>query len=374
MRTAGGHEPSGHRFDVAGRDRLRARERAGSYVGEHVGAEHVPVPLFGGGGETFAGEHVGEPPGGERFDGGAGVGDVEPLVECFAGLVELGLDHAAGAAGECAADQAPVVTPADHEGGLPAAAGLVAVDGAGGVGTLRLGHPFTPGQGVARSATRSATHYRPGWAPIASLDRTGYRDLHRHRHPLPTIDTVLWTGGQGVASSSLASPTTVTRALALVTRRCSPPRRAWGSQEGRQRCPMGSPSRRGRTAEGPDHRPGGIGALALALAAYTLAIELSGNGFIGAFVGGLAFGTVVHGADRDPTLEFDAQSGEFLSLLVLSVVAHGFTARPLSRRYGRYIAALAENTPERAPVPTLGARPQTLRPDGAPAPVPELGE
>jgi hypothetical protein len=36
--------------------------------------------------------------------------------------------------------------------------------------------------------------------------------------------------------------------------------------------------------------------------------SLGGNGFIGAFVGGLAFGTVVPG--RDPTLDFDAQSAE----------------------------------------------------------------
>jgi NhaP-type Na+/H+ or K+/H+ antiporter len=60
----------------------------------------------------------------------------------------------------------------------------------------------------------------------------------------------------------------------------------------------------------------GIAALATALAAYALAIELGGNGFIGAFVGGIAFGAGLSGGDRDPTLEFDAHSGAFLSLVV----------------------------------------------------------
>ncbi len=61
----------------------------------------------------------------------------------------------------------------------------------------------------------------------------------------------------------------------------------------------------------------GVGVLALALLAYALSIELGGNGFISAFVGGLAFGTVVHGSSESPaTLEFDAQSGRLLSLVV----------------------------------------------------------
>jgi len=208
----------------------------------------------------------------------------------------------------------------------------------------------------------------------------------------------------------------------------------------------------------------GIATLAAALAAYALGIELGGNGFIAAFVGGLAFGTVVPGRDRDPTLEFDAQSGEFLSLVVwflfgaavlpaldnvtgqtvvfavlaltvarlvpvalvligcrfspvtvafmgwfgprglasvvfaliafdsldgstadvviaaitltvlLSVVAHGLTAAPLSRRYGEYVAASEQNTPEQVPVPTLGGRAQAAGHGAAPAPVPELDE
>jgi sodium/hydrogen antiporter len=65
----------------------------------------------------------------------------------------------------------------------------------------------------------------------------------------------------------------------------------------------------------PSYR--GVGVLALALLAYALSIELGGNGFIGAFVGGLAFGTVVHGPTRQAaTLEFDSQAGRLLSLIV----------------------------------------------------------
>ena len=46
-------------------------------------------------------------------------------------------------------------------------------------------------------------------------------------------------------------------------------------------------------------------------------IELAGNGFISAFVAGLAFGTVVHGpTQQEATLEFDSQSGKLLSLIV----------------------------------------------------------
>ena len=74
----------------------------------------------------------------------------------------------------------------------------------------------------------------------------------------------------------------------------------------------------------PDHDRGlasptyrGVGVLALALVAFALSIELGGNGFISAFVGGLAFGTVVHGPSEEPaTLEFDYQSGRLLSLVV----------------------------------------------------------
>jgi NhaP-type Na+/H+ or K+/H+ antiporter len=196
----------------------------------------------------------------------------------------------------------------------------------------------------------------------------------------------------------------------------------------------------------------GIAVLALALMAYALAIELGGNGFIGAFIGGIAFGTVVHDSkERDVTLGFDSQTGELLSLIVwflfgvvlvtaldattwqtavfavlaltvarmlpvaiallgegftrttiafmgwfgprgmasvvfaviafdsmegsdakpvlaaitltvlVSVVAHGLSAAPLSRRYGEHVATLPDNAPERQDVPTLASRPQTMR-------------
>ena len=206
----------------------------------------------------------------------------------------------------------------------------------------------------------------------------------------------------------------------------------------------------------------GIGALALALGAYALSIELGGNGFIAAFVGGLAFGTVVPDREHEATLEFDAQTGEFLSLLVwflfgaamvpsleavtwqtvafailaltvvrmlpvalvligkrftsttvafigwfgprglasvvfaliafdsltgseaeavlatvtltvlLSVLAHGLTASPLSRRYGERVAALTGNAPENTAVPTLDARPQAAQGGAGREPVAEL--
>ena len=35
-----------------------------------------------------------------------------------------------------------------------------------------------------------------------------------------------------------------------------------------------------------------FGALGLALMAYAVAIEAGGNGFVGAFIGGLAFGSI----------------------------------------------------------------------------------
>jgi NhaP-type Na+/H+ or K+/H+ antiporter len=56
--------------------------------------------------------------------------------------------------------------------------------------------------------------------------------------------------------------------------------------------------------------------VALALLAYSLAVELGGNGFIAAFVGGLAFGALLPAGEHDETLEFDAQTGELVSLVV----------------------------------------------------------
>ena len=58
------------------------------------------------------------------------------------------------------------------------------------------------------------------------------------------------------------------------------------------------------------------GVLALALFTYCAAVQLGGNGFIAAFVGGLAFGAVVVRPVRRSSLGFDARAGEMLSLLV----------------------------------------------------------
>jgi NhaP-type Na+/H+ or K+/H+ antiporter len=195
----------------------------------------------------------------------------------------------------------------------------------------------------------------------------------------------------------------------------------------------------------------GIVGVALALLAYSSAVELGGNGFIAAFVGGLALGTVLPEREQEDALSFDAQTGELLSFVVwflfgavlvsalsdttwqtavfvvlaltavrmvpvalslvgsrldrttvafigwfgprglasvvfgilafdslndheggvvtaavtltvlASVLAHGVTARPLSRRYGAKVAALGEEVPERATVPHLGGRPRVAR-------------
>ena len=56
--------------------------------------------------------------------------------------------------------------------------------------------------------------------------------------------------------------------------------------------------------------------VAFALLAYAGADELGANGFIAAFVGGLAFGTVFVPAERDSVLQFDAGMGSLLSLIV----------------------------------------------------------
>ena len=54
---------------------------------------------------------------------------------------------------------------------------------------------------------------------------------------------------------------------------------------------------------------------ALALAGYSLALVLHGNGFIAAFIAGIAFGSVLHG-DLAPLVEFGEEAGGLLSLLV----------------------------------------------------------
>lgn len=60
----------------------------------------------------------------------------------------------------------------------------------------------------------------------------------------------------------------------------------------------------------------GIVVLALALLCYSVSLTLGGNGFIAAFVGGLAFGAVVVGQERADAVELDTETGQLLSALV----------------------------------------------------------
>jgi len=79
-------------------------------------------------------------------------------------------------------------------------------------------------------------------------------------------------------------------------------------------------------------------ATALAALAYLCAIALHGNGFISAFVGGLAFGSIV-GADAVESAEFTEQTGTLLSLVVWflfgasvrpAIEASGFAWQPIA--------------------------------------------
>jgi sodium/hydrogen antiporter len=59
----------------------------------------------------------------------------------------------------------------------------------------------------------------------------------------------------------------------------------------------------------------GFAVFGLALVSYALAIEAGGNGFVGAFIGGVAFGSITPAAD-DHVVGFTDDAGELLSLLV----------------------------------------------------------
>jgi NhaP-type Na+/H+ or K+/H+ antiporter len=67
----------------------------------------------------------------------------------------------------------------------------------------------------------------------------------------------------------------------------------------------------------PAFRP--LTALAVALLAYAGTVEAGANGFIAAFVAGLAFGTAIP-PDLEPTIEFTNVIGEVLSLLMWFLV------------------------------------------------------
>jgi len=55
--------------------------------------------------------------------------------------------------------------------------------------------------------------------------------------------------------------------------------------------------------------------LGLALVAYALTIEAGGNGFVGAFIGGVAFGSITPAADEH-IVDFTDDAGEMLTLIV----------------------------------------------------------
>ena len=59
--------------------------------------------------------------------------------------------------------------------------------------------------------------------------------------------------------------------------------------------------------------------------------------------------------------------------VLVSVVAHGFTAARFSRRCGEQVASLADDAAERTAVLELVRRPQTTRRRTRRAAVPELG-
>src|SRR6185312_16587883 len=69
--------------------------------------------------------------------------------------------------------------------------------------------------------------------------------------------------------------------------------------------------RRGWAAEGF----AGSAVLGLTLCAYASAVALGGNGFIAAFIGGLAFGTT-GGRRGEPLVPFVEETGALVSLLV----------------------------------------------------------
>jgi NhaP-type Na+/H+ or K+/H+ antiporter len=77
----------------------------------------------------------------------------------------------------------------------------------------------------------------------------------------------------------------------------------------------------------PEFRP--LAALGLAFFAYSSAVEAQGNGFIAAFIAGMAFGSVLR-SDLESTVAFTEEAGGLLSLVVwlifgAAMVVPGFT-------------------------------------------------
>lgn len=81
--------------------------------------------------------------------------------------------------------------------------------------------------------------------------------------------------------------------------------------------------------------PGGrrLAALATALAAFGLALAVAGNGFIAAFVAGIALGAVLRAddADTDDTVELPELGGELLALVVWFLFGAGLIPVVLDR-------------------------------------------
>ncbi len=75
-----------------------------------------------------------------------------------------------------------------------------------------------------------------------------------------------------------------------------------------------------RAWSAPGFRP--LACLGLSLLAYGAAVEASGNGFIAAFVAGMAFGTVLREVD-EATIGFTEDTAELLTLLVWFVFGAG---------------------------------------------------
>ncbi len=75
-----------------------------------------------------------------------------------------------------------------------------------------------------------------------------------------------------------------------------------------------------------------VGTAALSILAFASVVQLEGNGFVAAFVAGLAFGAVGRGDSDDASLEFTHQAGDLLSMAVWLVF--GALALPILRDAG----------------------------------------
>jgi NhaP-type Na+/H+ or K+/H+ antiporter len=73
-------------------------------------------------------------------------------------------------------------------------------------------------------------------------------------------------------------------------------------------------------ASASDERARAVGVAGLAVLSYAATVAMSGNGFVAAFVAGLAFGAVMPAAERVPTLELTHLGGSVLSQSVWFLV------------------------------------------------------